>query len=181
MKKFCFVVALSLSFISGGCPARSLQQLFAEKDLVFNPSLIGTWSADEETYTFQQSTEKQYTLIIRSTTSKDSSMYTVQLGKIGALWFLDSYPFANSEEHHYLSVHIFTRMKLQGDTLRLASLEGDWLSTMIDKGSIKISHVKREGEIILTASTKELQKFILAAGDNNDAFPNENALVRLER
>ena len=43
------------------------------------------------------------------------------------------------------------------------------------------SVIKKEDEIILTASTKELQKFILNIEKNNDAFLDENALVRLER
>jgi hypothetical protein len=180
VRKYYFFFFFSLAIIFIGCPTRSLQPLFNEKDLLFNPLLVGSWKEGETTYTFQQSTDKNYRVVIRSESEPDSFVYSVKLGKIGSSWFLDSYPSVNSEEHHYLSAHIFTRMTLQGDSLRLGSLENDWLSKKIEKGEIKIPHVERDGDIVLTASTSELQQLIRKIGEINEAFPNENKFVRLK-
>jgi len=179
MKKFCLLVVLSCAFISLGCPVRSLNSLFTEKEFSFNPSLVGAWKSHEETYEFRPSTEKSYQLVVASESEPDSFSYTVLLGKIGTNWFLDSYPLTNSDEYHYLSTHIFSRIKLQGDTLRLAILEGEWLSKMIEKKEVKIPHVRRESDIILSASSKELQALFLKYGGNNEAFPIESAFIRL--
>lgn len=176
--RLLFIVLITALF--AGCPARSIHPLFTDQDALFNPSLIGTWGTDDETYTFEKLKEKNYQLVIRSKKEYDSTAYVVWLGKIGSQWFLDSYPIVNSDEHHYLSVHVFTRMKLERDTLRLASLEADWISKMIDEKKMKISHVRRDNEIVLTASTKELQQWMGTIVDNSEAFPNEDAFVKIK-
>lgn len=178
MKTLLYSITLTFAFFFIGCPARSLHPLFTEKDIVFNSSLIGTWLADDVTYTFEQLGDKNYKVTVCSTESHDSSLYTAQLGKLGSHWFLDTYPLVTLDEHHYLSVHVFTRLKLQGDTLRLASLEEDWLSEKIRTKALTITHVKKDDEIILTASTKELQQLLMKYGKENDAFPNEGVFVR---
>lgn len=176
--RFFFIVLIAALF--AGCPARSIHPLFTDQDALFNPALIGTWGMDDETYTFEKLKEKNYQLVIRSKKESDSTAYVVWLGKIGSQWFLDSYPLVNSDEHHYMSVHVFTRMKMEGDTLRLASLEADWISKMIDEKKIKVAHVRRDNEVVLTASTKELQQWMGTIGTNNEAFPNEDAFARIK-
>ncbi|MBI2428239.1 MAG: hypothetical protein HYV29_05485 [Ignavibacteriales bacterium] len=180
MKSFRIALVTVIAIVFAGCPVRSIFPLFTDQDAVLNPALIGTWEADDETYTFEKLKEKNYQLVIRSKKESDSTTYVVWLGKIGSHWFLDSYPIVNSDEHHYMSVHVFTRMKLEGDTLRLASLEADWISKMIDEKKIKITHVRRENEVILTASTKELQQLMGTIANNREAFPDENAFVRIK-
>lgn len=178
MNAFRFFSAVLIAVSFAGCPARSLHPLFTDQDAVFNPSLIGTWEVDDETYTFEKLKEKNYQLVIRSKNENDSAVYVVWLGRIGSQWYLDSYPIVNSDEHHYLSVHVFTRMKLDGDTLRLASLEADWISKMIDEKKTRIAHVRRDNEVILTASTKELQQWMGSIAENSEAFPDENAFSK---
>ena len=179
MKSCGSILLFLLSVLFFGCPARSLHPLFTEKEAVFLPSLLGTWVENDDLYTFEQAEGKRYKLVIRSRTEKDSSVFVVWSGKIGSSWYLDSYPMHNAQEHHYVSVHVFTKMILNGDTLRIATLEADWLSKMSSAKKLEVAHVQRENEIILTAPTHELQKFIISIGDNQEAFPNPDALVRL--
>ncbi len=178
MKTFLAVLLISFTFLFTGCPARSVHPLFTQTEAVFNPSLVGTWVNNDESYTFEKLHEKNYRLVTRPLNESDSMVYAVTLGKIGATWFIDSYPIVNSKDHHYLSVHVFTRMKMQGDTLSIATLEADWLLKMITAKKIKITHVQRENEIILTASTTELQNFFATIAGTNDAFSDQNVLVR---
>lgn len=180
MKAYRVFPVILIAALFAGCPARSLHPLFTDQEAVYNPSLIGTWETDDETYTFEKLKEKNYQLVIRSKTESDSTIYVVWLGKVGSQWFLDSYPIVNSDEYHYLSTHVFTKMTLAGDTLRLASLEGDWLSKMIDQKKMKIAHVRRDSEVILTASTKELQQWIGTIAEYGEPFPNEDVFVRVE-
>jgi len=180
MKAFRVALIIACTSFFVGCPARSIHPLFTDADAVFNSSLIGSWKSEGETYTFEKLKEKNYKLVIRSNSSNDSSLYVVLCGKIGSWWFLDSYPLTGSGEHHFLPVHMITKMTLIRDTLRLASLEADWLSKMIAEKKIHIQHVKRNDEIILTASTQELQNFITTIGGNEQAFPNPADFIRVK-
>jgi hypothetical protein len=166
-------------FIFIGCPARSIHPLFTENDVKLNSALFGTWRSNDDTYTFTPASDRTMKAVIRSLTSEDSAVYTALAGTIGRQWYLDSYPYVNADEHHYLSVHVFTKMTLTGDTLTLASFENDWLEKQITDKIISIPHIRRGSEIILTASTKELQSLFRAVGENNDAFPNTTNYVRI--
>jgi hypothetical protein len=168
-----------LVFIFLGCPARSIHPLFTENDVKLNSALFGTWRSNDDTYTFTPASDRTMKAVIRSLTSEDSAVYTTLAGTIGNQWYLDSYPYVNADEHHYLSVHVFTKMTLSGDTLTLASFENDWLEKQITDKIISIPHIRRGSEIILTASTKELQSLFRAVGENNDAFPNTTNYVRI--
>lgn len=168
-----------LMFIFAGCPARSIHPLFSENDVKLNPALLGTWTSNDDTYSFSPSTDRSMKIVIRSLTSEDSAVYTTLAGTIGNQWYLDSYPYVTSNEHHYLSVHVFTKMTLSGDTLTLASFENDWLEKQITDKKVVIPHIRRGSEIILTASTKELQSLIRSVNENKDAFPNKTTYVRV--
>jgi len=178
MKPIRFIPLLILSLLISGCPARSLNPLFTEQQAILLPLLIGTWENMDEIYSFEPLPGNNYRLVIRSADEKDSSIYLVLSGKIGNTWYLDSYPIVNSQEHHYLSMHVVTQMVLNGDTLKLAMLEGDWLLKMDKEKKLKTPHVQRENEIILTGSTEELQQFIAFAGKDSDAFPDVGIFVR---
>ena len=82
IKYFIFV---GIAFVFIGCPARSLSSLFAPKDVLFNPGLIGAWGDDEkkEMFIFEQSDDKNYTLTVREE-GGDTTLYTVQLGSADA-------------------------------------------------------------------------------------------------
>lgn len=179
MKTFRVTVSLTIAVLFFGCPARSIHPLFSENDATFNSTLVGIWSNEDETYTFEKGENKSYSLVIRPKTENDSVIYTVISGTIGSMWFLDSYPLLNSDEYHFLSTHLISKMEISGDTLRMSSLEADWLLKKVERKEIKIDHIRRENEIILTASTKELQKFISKIATNTEAFPDPNVLVRV--
>ncbi len=181
MKRIKFLMFIGITNIFIGCPARSLSPLFAEKDLLFNPALVGTWSdeAKKDHFTFEQSDDKGYHLTVREEDG-DTTQYKVGLGKIGKYWFMDSYPDWSVNDYHYLGTHMISRIWIDGDTLRMSSLEGDRLKKMIGNGTLKIAHAIVDNEVVLTAPTKELQKLVLRLADDKDAFsPPKGAMIRL--
>ncbi|MDZ7363800.1 MAG: hypothetical protein ONB46_24255 [candidate division KSB1 bacterium] len=62
--------------------------------------------------------------------------------------------------------------------LQLSSLEMDWLKKFIEKNPKVIRHEKINGDILLTASTPELQKFLLAHVKTEGAFGSASNLIR---
>ncbi|MFA6468058.1 MAG: hypothetical protein WCW35_04110 [Bacteroidota bacterium] len=178
MKSLLTAIPFFAALLFLGCPARSIHPLFTENESVSVPGLTGTWNSDDDSYTFDQAAGNRYRLLLRSRDENDSIVYSVSSGKLGAFWFLDSSPIKSSNDHHYLSVHVITRLELRGDTLRLASFEADWLKKQIETKLISIPHIVRDSEVILTATTEELQQLITAIGGNDDAFPNPSIYIR---
>lgn len=178
MTRLKYVLALGLAAFAFGCPARSLFPLFAEKDLMILPNGVGTWvSAKGDTVTVQTANDKNYKLTV-SNTEGETGQLVGQVGKLGNSWFLDSYPAQKEIDHHLIKTHIISKIRLEGDSLRVASLEGDWLKKLSDTGKLQIPHVVRDNEVILTASTEELQQFVLRAADDPGAFPKVNLYAR---
>ncbi len=125
MKTIVCIATLGMALSLMGCPARSLFPLFNDKDLSFNPGLVGAWSNDgaTETYLFQKGEGQNYTV---TATNKDGDtiQYRVQLGRLGKCWFLDSYSTEKPKSYHLISTHLISKIWYSGDTLKFASLRG---------------------------------------------------------
>ena len=176
------LLPLLLALLFVGCPVRSLFPLFTDKDVAFNPALVGTWAAgsDQEQYVFRAVTDKSYLVSVLDKKG-DTVSYRAQLGKLGASWFLDTRLDERSEDYHMLASHLIHRVWLSGDSLHIATMEGDWLKKMAESKKLRIPYVNRDGDIVLIAQTSELQKFVMKYADNTDAFPvPPGAFVRVK-
>ncbi|MBI5022140.1 MAG: hypothetical protein HZB59_11955 [Ignavibacteriales bacterium] len=195
MKKILFTVAfIVLTLI--GC-VRSLYPLFMEEDLIFNNELLGTWREKDgkSTWIFEKSNDKNYTLIHFATEHNapddkvpgDTVRFIAQLGKLGKYIFLDIFPGKPDTkvkndfyDFHLLPVHTISRVWLTNDTLKLSMLDNDWLAKMIDKNAYRIKHARLNDQLILTASTKELQQLVIKYANNTKAFPKPGELHRVK-
>lgn len=178
MNRIKYLVISGCAIFLMGCPARSLFPLFTEKDLVLNPDLLGTWvDSDKEEYTFLKSGGQGYDVLMREKNGT-ARLLSVKLGQLDKYWFLDSSPGEKNSDYHLLPTHVITRIWLKGDTLKTASLESDYLKDSITSGKLKVSHALDGSDILLTASTEELQQLVLRLAENEGAFPNPSTLVR---
>lgn len=171
MKYSIFFIIMIVTGLFLGCPARSMNPLFTSDETVFNPALVGTWVSDDVIISFTRSTENNYRTVYKDKQSLDSLIYTVQLGKINSEWYLDSYPADNPKDDHLVPAHMITKIWFDKNQLFLSTLESDWLKKMIDNNRLKIPHIRRGNEIILTASTATLQQLVEKFGSNKEAFP----------
>ncbi|MGH9762560.1 MAG: hypothetical protein ACREDR_42900 [Blastocatellia bacterium] len=79
--------------------------------------------------------------------------------------------------------HWIFNVRSDSGALRLASLDEDWLKKAIDHGQVAISNVATmddEHEVVLTAETADLQRFVLEHADDPDAFPQLEEWRRLD-
>lgn len=164
-----FVLILVLGMT--GCFVLSVHPLYFEKDLVFESGLVGTWGEKEhekdlsELWIFKKSGDQSYRLIVREK-DEGEGMFEAHLLKLGEYMFLDLYPeepetgmeFYNM---HIIPAHSFLRVSLEGHVLRLAFFDLDWLKNNIEQNKVTIKHEHRDDMIVLTASTEELQEFVL--------------------
>ena len=176
MRTFKPCVILGLALIMAGC-VPSLHPLFTEKELVFDPALVGTWGKEdgEERWVFTRSGEKGYT--VEYTQDGELRKFEGHLVQLGKFRFLDLYPEDmdiknETYKFHFIPAHTFSRIWIEGDDLRVALMEGDWLKRMIDAKSVSIAHERMEDLIVLTAPTAKLQELVLKHAEDSEAFPN---------
>ncbi len=182
MRTTIIIAAFGLVALIGGC-VRSLHPLFNEEDLVFEPSLVGTWSEedDEDTWSFQKSGENAYDLIV--TEGGLPAGFDAKLGRLGSYLFLDLYPQEPDIKNdfykfHLIPAHTFSRVWIEEDTLHLSMLDNDWLRDMIDQGELNIEHERLDGGIVLTTATDILQEFVVRHAEDDRAFPVPGKLLR---
>lgn len=182
MRSANILILLGVAILFTGC-VPSLHPLFTDKDLVFDPALVGTW-VDEDgksTWTFQKSGENAYELVY--TENEEPAKFQAHLLKLGDFLFLDIFPEESEMKNGLykgllIPAHGFSRIWIEGDSVRLAYLDPDWLKGMIDKKKIKIDYDLIDQTIILTAQTNELQNFALKYAEDNKAFSNKSELHR---
>ena len=156
---------------------RSLHPFLAISDAVFDPALVGTWQSQDEngkdkaSITFTRAGETGYELEYRDPGVARVSRYKVNLGVIGKNRCLDITPIPEKDlDDHYIAAHSLRRIALKGDTLALEQLDSDWLEALLTAQPGELDHEVLEGDIVLTASTKDLQRFLVSHGDDPKAF-----------
>lgn len=184
---------IGLLVLTGCVP--SLHPLFTESDVVFDRELLGAWSQGDskDSWTFEKSGAKGYRLTTTDrpfATSdkrggKRSGKFEAHLCQLGKFLFLDLYPQDSQAAEtdfykaHLIAAHSFLKVSLDGDDLHLAPLSHDWAENRVARKQFEIPHeVLDGGAIVLTASTSELQAFILQHAEDPEAFADAEAFHR---
>ncbi len=187
-----------LAAILGGCvPVMSLHPLYTEEDVIFEEKLLGTWVDDpngpEAIWEFRrpEEAEKEYKLIVTDEEGK-KGLFATHLVKLGDRLFLDVYPDEspcadmedpNKTEFAYNSfflvpAHTFIKIDSIGPELKMRLTDDEEMETLLKEDPNAVKHEIVEGKPVLTASTKELQAFVLKYADDERLFSKETVLSR---
>jgi hypothetical protein len=188
-KRFALRCTLAVAMSVASC-VPSLNPLYTDDDLIFDPALVGVWGEEnkaEETWAFEKSEGKAYKLVYTEKGKKGE--FKVHLFKLSGTMFIDLFPTDASLDQvndfykgHLVPVHTFARVTQIEPTLQMAFLNPKWMEELAAKDARVIEHKKiDEDRILLTATTKDLQKFVLAHANDKDAFGEEPSnLIRLK-
>jgi hypothetical protein len=178
MKRLLLASLALMAIAIVGCMP-SLHPLYSAENLTSLPGLSGTWegNADEsgpETWQFSQVDSVSYTL--EYTENEAPGEFDTHIVKLGNHLFVDIAPIGPETENELyrgllMPVHMFGRIWLKGDTLRIGWLDGDWLSQQIDSGLIELGCETMDEDRLITASTAQLQEFAQKYADDTLAFP----------
>ena len=132
--------------------------------------------------TFKKTGDGSFILNVSEDPVKDG-IFEVHLMKLDGQLFMDVYPekpksLNDMYSSHIIQAHSFFKLILDDDKLCLASLNNDWLKKNLKSKKINIKHINRDGMIILTDSTEELQKFVVKYADK--AFEELDEAYRLD-
>jgi len=175
-----------LAALAASC-VRSLQPLYEDGDLVFEPRLVGSWTDEdgEDSWTFERYDEKEYLLTCRTGEDREAAVFRGRLGKLGGAYFLDLTPEKKTGGKpgneflalHLVPAHTFWRVRFE-DGLHLDPFSPDWLKEAIASGRVKTAHYAAPEEIILTAGPKDLQALLAGLAKDDEAFPPSDHPLR---
>jgi hypothetical protein len=86
----------------------------------------------------------------------------------------------DSYQYHLLPVHTFMRLEPIGSTLKMAPMNPEWIDDLLEDDPDAIGHERQEDRVVLTASPKELQAFVIKHESTPDAFGELSNLRRRE-
>jgi hypothetical protein len=175
------LVAVGIAVLAAGC-IPSLHPLYTEKELVFDPSIVGVWAekdadASKDSWEFKKGEGKSYELVVKE--EGVAAKFFAHVVKLGEYRFLDTSPAEWTAEggpehellsYHLIPGHLFWKMWTKDGVLYLALLDPEWLEEKIDENALGVEYAEVEDMIVLTAKTKELQEFVLRAVEDPEAF-----------
>ena len=196
VKKLLFYL---LAALLGGCvPVMSLHSLYTKENVVFEEKLLGAWVDDpnnpETTWEFNPIEEPKnaYKLFFSDDKGQKGS-FVALLVKLQNKLFLDVYPDElpwepddpNEAKWLYNSfflipVHTFIKIDSIEPQLKMRLTDDDKMAKLLKEDPNAVKHTSIEDRLILTASTKELQAFVLKYAEDNRVFTNEVVLNRRE-
>ena len=202
MKKLFFYLLAGI--LTGCVPVMSLNPLSSEKDAAFEDKLLGTWADSDSNTTWEfkapDVTEKAYVLIYSHREEKKETKISLgsffaRLVKIENKFFLDVYsddwPIGKLEDPNkikimwpynsffFVPVHTFIKIDSFEPELKFRLTDDDKMKELFDKDPNAVKHeFYKDSAFVLTASTKELQAFVLKYADDNRVFSNEIKLTR---
>ncbi len=179
-----------MAVLAAGCLVPSIYPFYTEKEVVFEPALLGIWEkpgADADTrevWTFERSGDKQYKFTFVDGDRKN--VFAAHLFKLKEHLFLDCLHVEEAGDG--VPPHYLLRVVQIEPTLKAAMLDYSWLKKLLEKSPGAIRHTLIQSDasntnssrIVLTADTTELQKFILKHIDGKDTFGDLNELKRRE-
>jgi len=188
-----------LAALLGGCvPVMSLHSLYTKENVVFEEKLLGAWVDDpnnpETTWEFNPIEEPKnaYKLFFSDDKGQKGS-FVALLVKLQNKLFLDVYPDElpwepddpNEAKWLYNSfflipVHTFIKIDSIEPQLKMRLTDDDKMAKLLKEDPNAVKHTSIEDRLILTASTKELQAFVLKYAEDNRVFTNEVVLNRRE-
>ena len=187
--RFCLAIA-TMTVLFGGC-AYSIHPFYLSTDNVREPGLVGVWMDKDNKTTIQENSDGSYEISGKDSDSNIEARYTAHLIRLGGNLFADAIFDAQSQNGKKIDLpggvvplHLIYKISLSGDTLQTAGLNHDWLIAQFKDGKISIAHQmmgdKPDGDILFTAPSNELRKFIEQVAGTPDAFEQPDTLHRVK-
>jgi hypothetical protein len=182
------VLALATCLLAG-CVVTSVYPFYTDQDLVFDPSLSGTWADAEspgpssDRVRVESVDGKYYRLTVF--TGNETNGSELHLFQLEHHWFMDQFPTNRSLD--CVPTHQVSKILQLRPTIRAADLNYDWLAGLLKEHPRAIRHIvlpdkagDKGGRIVLTADTRELQRFVLKYLNDTNAWNQPSEWKRLE-
>src|ERR1700735_673341 len=193
MSRYCIVlpVAALAAFLSA-CATYSLHPFYKVDENTLEPGLVGTWTMDKTKITIESKKEGTYEAEVSDMDSHADVRYKVRLIRVRNNLFADSILVVESLDgksfdlpYGAAALHFLYKVSISGDTLRLSLLSHGWLGQQFDAKEIFVAHEYMDdnpdpgnSEILFTASSVDLQKFLRQIAETPEAFEEPDIMQR---
>jgi len=174
MRNVTVLIVVVVSLALAGCYVQTVHPLYTEDDLTFDPGLAGTWldtNEPGEPTLIEALDDNAYRVAF---TEKDGvTEYEGHLARLGESVCLDlcpAEPRRQKASDDFMPLHILFWIQRDGDELRVAGIDFEWLEKKIDSHEIDIEHFRYDGRIILSGETEKLQRSIMSLTGTKGAF-----------
>jgi hypothetical protein len=181
----CAVAAL---FLSGCIP--SVNPYYTDEDVVFDKRLLGEWqekdtNGEPEIWKFEKFGNDAFRLTTTDRNGKRGE-FNAHLFKLRHELFLDliasSCDFATNQADLVAASmfrgHLLLLVPQIEPDLELAMTDFDWLQKYLDEHPKSLAHHNEDKAVLLTASTRELQRFVLKHLGENELFQKPGVMIR---
>jgi hypothetical protein len=188
------VLAITLIVIFlQGCIVKSLHPFYGKKDVIFRKELLSTWK-DQDGARWEIRPFKDQPAAYELHWSKsdtDDIVFLAHLFSLDGQLYFDFLPLSDNNKNsmaifdlHIMPTHSIAKVEILTDNeVQIRWFNEQWLKSLFDENRIKISHEVIDDELpkneedktyVLTASTEELQKFIIKYGKDPKAFGGDD-------
>jgi hypothetical protein len=201
MQKIKIAVILSFMVVLLNSCLLTFYPIYNPSDVVFDPALVGSYTIAEakdgqpdglEMIRLDRSginlpqpiaaiSNKGYLVKFTESNGSISSEYIAFMVTLNKNRYIDFYPYSKDAEKHgtyaalKVPMHAIYRISLEGNRkLSLRRFNQEYLSELIDKRQIRINHENIDGKIVVTATTQELQQYIIKYGSQEAAYQKES-------
>lgn len=198
MKTRSILLVVCLAVLTQGCLVRSLHPFFKTSDVVFREELLASWTDDEGASWRMERKAGTNAYELHWLNHGDRNVaFTAHLFNLDGQLYLDCFPQETDEKEptmelfndHLMPIHTIARVELSNNNnyLVIKWFNEEWLHKMLKENRIMISNEvvteagEDEGIYVLTASTSELQKFIMKYGQEPEAFSDDGLWLKLTR
>ena len=207
MKKIALTTSFAFLLIFLSSCLTTLHPIFTVNDLTYEPKLIGTWNIEREGNkerviisnlatensvelpgNISDIKEKGYLISYQHEDCRNPERYIAFLARIGKYLYFDYYPAYKKEdqkidefsEAHFVKMHTSYRVEILNDgSFELSQLDGSYVKSLIDQKKIRISHeASADDDIVITASTSELQQYLIKYSDEPEAYESKKTIFK---
>jgi hypothetical protein len=189
MKKINIILLTTICLFLSGCFIKSLYPFYTKKDIVYDPKIIGTWlDSDSSKWIIKQQMkwpvepDSSYQIEIVEKKGKQGS-FNAHLFRLNHNLYLDFFPNGKIGSNDFVEMsiiltHSLAKIQYSGNNIKIQWFNEIWMGQLLDQNKIRIKHEtindnsygNNERSYLLTASTEELQKFIIKYGNDTLAF-----------
>jgi hypothetical protein len=167
-----------------GCIVLSVYPFYMPKDLIFDPGLAGRWAKDgatNEFWQFSRAGEKSYLLSTMDAT--DTNCFEAHLFQLKQYQFLDL--LTTNRDEFEMPLHLISKVAHNDAGLSLHFMDYGWLANLLETNPAAIRHIivpekpceTNSGNMVyLTATTRDLQQFLLQHAADANAFDSNSAV-----
>jgi hypothetical protein len=175
MKALLLSLVFAGAFALTGCSTLvSLNPFVTDKEAVMDPALLGTWTNQEGTDTYSISQDGAG-YAIRYSSGSDVYLFKAQLMVSGDVKLLDL--VSANEDAWQLPFHTPVRVWTEGDTLRVAFLESDWLK---EQAGQQVPTITADDRTLITAPSEAVRDFFVKAAADPEACGEPDVLTRVQ-